>query len=344
MPQKTIQHKGRPLSIHKSCINPDFNEKTVLVEDTWLYVEMWLKRNNADAGAKFYWSQAKDFYLATKLLSKTSSPLTAYYCFLNATKCLLKVKGIAFTDRHGVSGRVDGTRTALVNEIVLFKGAGILPSLCNYLGEPSLNETYNLKNIFYNLPFVHRAYNLTFENQPELYIPISNPHFVKQNNNSQSWICAEIVDKKYQNQMTINKLPAGFERDMGFPDKWIIRRTNRFAWNTGTANKAANLVSLRTYHQSSRRNIQYIFGSTKLWYIKRGGAQNLIDRNPLTLTFAAMHKLSELARYTPTSLAKHFDSQHNWLLSEFIDSALYQFIDGISSEITGKEFMKPGRR
>ena len=36
-------------------------------------------------------------------------------------------------------------------------------------------------------------------------------------------------------------------------------------------------------------------------------------------------------------LAKHLDSQHNWLLTEFIETSIVQFIDQISSEITGQE-------
>jgi len=42
-------------------------------------------------------------------------------------------------------------------------------------------------------------------------------------------------------------------------------------------------------------------------------------------------------------LRKHLETQHNWLLSEFIATACTQFIDEISSEITGQEFMTPGR-
>jgi hypothetical protein len=56
----------------------------------------------------------------------------------------------------------------------------------------------------------------------------------------------------------------------------------------------------------------------------------------------ALHRLSELARYTPDLLAQHFDSHHNWLLSEFITLALDQFTDEISAEMTGHEFMPPG--
>ena len=54
-----------------------------------------------------------------------------------------------------------------------------------------------------------------------------------------------------------------------------------------------------------------------------------------------MHRLSELTRYEPEKLAKHFDCNQNWLLSEFIKLALPQFIDEISSEITGLEFKIP---
>lgn len=62
----------------------------------------------------------------------------------------------------------------------------------------------------------------------------------------------------------------------------------------------------------------------------------------MVLCFAAMHRLSELSRYEPVILSKHFTSGHNWLLSEFIQNAATQFIDEISSELTGEEFMSPG--
>jgi hypothetical protein len=57
-----------------------------------------------------------------------------------------------------------------------------------------------------------------------------------------------------------------------------------------------------------------------------------------------MHRLSELSRYDPIALSKHFECQHNWLLTEFILAASSQFIDEISAEITGQEFFMPGRK
>jgi hypothetical protein len=55
-----------------------------------------------------------------------------------------------------------------------------------------------------------------------------------------------------------------------------------------------------------------------------------------------MHRLSEMARYSPNKLAKHFEGRYNWLLSEFISIAPMQFIDELSCELTGYEFMLPG--
>ena len=78
-----IVYKAKPLGLHKATIEPDFASKTVLVTDTWEYVDMWLKRHKRHE-ALFYWEQAKSFFDASNQLPKTSSPLTAYYCFLNA--------------------------------------------------------------------------------------------------------------------------------------------------------------------------------------------------------------------------------------------------------------------
>lgn len=342
---KTITYRGKPISVHKAIMHPDFNSKTVLVSDTWDYVAMWLKRNHKKEAASFCWQQAKYFFIASAQLPKTSSPLTTYYCFLNAVKTLLLVRGLAIPDRHGVTGQANQRRASLSNEFVKFQSGGILAQLCEYLGEPTQNEQYTIKDILYNLPYIHRAYTLTYESSPELYTPVENCQFVKKVGSEESWFCAEVSDKRYANQHLINKLPADYEQDTGVTDRFIIRRHRRFNWTHGRENLMANLRRLSNYHRAVRKQLYYIQGSTRLWYIKRDDSvSGVINRSSLTLTFAAMHRLSEIARYAPTLLAKHFDCHHNWLLSEFITTAPYQFIDHISAEITGQEFMTPGRR
>lgn len=335
-----IHHKNKILTIHKAITEPHFNEKTVLVTSTWDYVDLWLKRAKKHE-ARFFWNQAHSFYDATLTLPKTSAPLTAYYCFLNATKALLLTKGVKFSDKHGVSGFTLNGPTSLSNEKVKLQKGGILPALCQHLGEPSAGEVYTLKDLLYNLPGIHRASCLTFSSDAELFIPVSNPRIVRSATTHEAWFCADLTEK-YATQHSINKLPATLERDLSDQEKFIIRAKKRFDWRP--KNKAASLNRYKNYHQKLRKDLVYINGGSRLWYIKRGGAINgLIPRNTMTIMFAAMHKLSELSRYTPDKLSKHFDCQHNWLLSEFINSAASQFIDEISSELTGHEFMRPGR-
>ena len=342
MPTKKITIDSKPVVIHKATINPDFNKKSILVDNPWEYVELWIKRQN-NSNALFYWQQAHGFYEATKQLPKTSSPLTAYYCFLNATKALLEIKGISYADKHGVTGSSSGV-SSLSNETIKFQVNGILSELSRLLGEPVNGESFTFKNLIYNLSFIHRAYTLTYSSDPELFYPISNPHFVKIQGQNHAYFTAEIKSEFYKNHITIRKLPATLERDMGHTDKWVIRKINRFQWRTGVANKNANLTRLTNYHKLVRKDIHFIYGTTDLWYFKRTGFGNSIDKCSLTITFALMHRLSELSRYDPIRLKRHFECQHNWLLSEFINLAPSQFIYTIACEITGQEFKIPGIR
>lgn len=342
---KPITINSKELSIHKGYKSPNFGEKNILTDNPWNYVEQYLKRNSL-SDSLFFWNQAKNFYEASKLLDNVASPLTSYYCCLNAAKALLLSKSITFSEQHGVSGWTVGNRTSLKNEKVKIKNSGILSSLCRYFDESANNEEYSLYEMMYNMPFIHRAFDLTFKSPPELFIPIENPRFVKITNSEDAWFCAEITDKKYQNQHILNKLPSSFERDIGVTDKLIIRKKKRFKWQTGKANKVANLTRLTNYHSKIRKDIYCIQGRGRTWYIKRSTNinQTIIERKTATLVFATMHKLSELSRYSPDRLNKHFSCLHNWVLSDFLNLSLYQFIDTIASEITGNEFVIPNNR
>jgi hypothetical protein len=343
MSTKNILLNSKPILLHKATIDPDFNKKSILVENPWEYVELWIKRHG-NSDALFYWQQANGFYEATKQLPKTSSPLPAYYCFLNATKALLEIKGIKYQDKHGVTGFSVNSVSSLSNEIIKFQSNGVLSELSRLLGESVNGEEYTFKNLIYNLGYIHRAYNLTFSSDPEIFYPIHNPHFVLVHGQNEAYFTSEIKSKYYQNQNTINKLPARLERDLGKQDMWVIRSKKRFRWLSGSMNKSDNLGRLKLYHKTIRRDIHFIYGSTDLWYFKRTGFGNSIEKSPLSISFSLMHRLSELSRYDPIRLKKHFDCQHNWLLSEFINLAPTQFIYGIACEITGQEFKIPGIR
>lgn len=339
---KEIRYRGKNLTVHKAITNPQFDKKTVLVTDTWDYVDLWLKRRN-NKKARFYWEQARSFYEATSSLTKTAKPLTAYYCFLNATKAMLLSKRIDFSDEHGVTGYTKSGKTSLSNEIVKTKSRGILPALCRQLNDTEHVENISLKDLLYNLVYIHRSFDLTYKSSRELFIPISNPRIVRSVNTHEAWFVAEL-NEKYANEKTVQRLSNDFERERGEnqSSRFFIRFRKRFSWRP--KQKPASLNKYKNYHKRLRRHLFYIYGPQRLWYIKRNNTvPGYVGMSSMAITFAAMHKLSELSRYTPDALASHFDCQHNWLLSEFLLTAPLQFIDEISSEMTGREFMIPGR-
>jgi len=337
---RSIQYNNKALTIHKAVNGPHFNAKTILVTSTWDYIDLWLKRNHKTE-AQFFWQQAKHFYHATTELPKNSSPLTAYYCMLNATKAFLLAKNIRFSDRHGVTGHQNPGQTYLSNEIVKYKASGILSELCRYLDETANNEEYSLQHLLYNLPYIHRAYDLSYDSSPELFIPIRNPKIVRSRTTKEAWFSAEL-EKKYANKNTVKRLCRHYEHDPSIGDAFVIRCKRRFDWIP--SKKEASLQKYKNYHKRLRKNLFYIYNPQKLWYLKRNNCvTGFMERSSLTITFAAMHRLSEMARYSPDRLAKHFDGRYNWLLSEFISIAPLQFIDELSCELTGYEFMPPGR-
>lgn len=339
-----IKLNGKSIRLHKAIVSPDFNDKSVLVRNPWDYVEMWLEREGHEEAVE-YWSQAKNFYQISVGAPDTVAPLTLYYSFLNATKALLTVKGEPFVELHGAQGKISPGNTNLKNEMVTFQPNGILSSLCRYFGETCNHDEYSLKNLLYNLPFIHRAFNLTFPTgYEEIFIPIVNPHFVIMDNSHKAWLTAELSEN-FANGHTLNKItPLQFEQDLGVTNKFVIRKRSRFDWYKSGQEKRNNVTQLTRYHKSMRKDIQYINGPTTLWYLKRRGQPNVIDRNPLTIIFASMHRLSELARYQPTILNRHFEMKQNWLLSEFIKGAPHEFIDQIACEITNQHFLQPAIR
>lgn len=345
MAYRDIIFNKKKLSLHRASVNPDFGKPNVLASDTWDYVDLWLKRKN-ESSARFFWEQAKFFYLASLQLPKTSASLTAYYCILNATKALLTVKKIHFKDFHGVTGSsVTASKTTLSNETINIKQTGVLPSLSEYLGytiSSMSRVSFNLQDCLYNLPFLHRAFLLTYTSEKQLFIPIKNPLFVKSMTNHEAWFCADLEDE-HADSRSLKQLPKNFEKDLSIETHTVIRckkRPARFKWNSRTK-KSTRIKNFQKYHNGIRKHVFYIYGNPTSWYLKKNEAPKALLLSPLILIFAAMHRLSELTRYEPEKLAKHFDCNQNWLLSEFIKLALPQFIDEISSEITGLEFKIP---
>ena len=347
MPAPRLKISNRVCYFRKSISNPDFVTDRVLARDAFDFALLWLKRNCKEALP--YWEQARAYYTASGNLPPESSPLTSYYCFLNAVKALLIVKKQKFADRHGVTGDFESSKRALTNESINIQNSGIVSALPKSLGEDKQASEYSLKEILSNLPFIHRAFRHTYTSHAELFIPVQDVTYRKHPTEHYVWISAD-VGGRYADDRILRTLPSGLERDDGYNrDKhWVIRTTRRVRWHDHGANdqeKDKALRKLNKYHQKWRKKFVYISASPNLWYIKRSvSGARIIDRYNITLIIAAMHRLSELSRYDPKGLKRYLEGRENWLLTEFIELSPGQFVDELVCEMTSLEFAFPGVR
>lgn len=331
----------KTLRLHKAINQPQFEVRTVLTNDPFVYVDLWLRRNHK-SDALFYWRQAHQFYKASKDLPIESAPLVLYYCFMNAAKALLSAKNQPFSPYHGVARhqmRGPNSKIVLNNEGILIKSSGIVASLSAYFCEQETSHTHSLEDVLYNLVFIHRTYCLSYPRKPERFLPLKDLCFIR-NGNGEVRCYAKPVDEANWKQFKKN-LPHELITN---PDgsKSVVS-SNHITWTTDDSPTHAELSSLRLLNTTMRNVIQYINGANALWYLKTNCGTN-IKRQSITLTLATMHRLSEICRYRPTELLSFLNGQKNWLLSEFLSTSRNQFIDEIACEMTGQQIMAPNVR
>ena len=87
---KSLEINSKEIHLMKSVTSADYSGKTVLTNSSWEYVELWLKRQSSEKSkrALLYWSQAKNFYIASENLPIESRPLTSY-CWLSKDQTAL---------------------------------------------------------------------------------------------------------------------------------------------------------------------------------------------------------------------------------------------------------------
>lgn len=339
MPSSPILINGRDVRIHKACLDPKFSDPTILTSNFWKYVELWLRRKRASQ-AIFYWSQAQQFYKASEGLDEVSAPLTIYYCFLNAVKALLDYRGVLASPFHGTSGESTTRKATLSGENVVFKTRGVAPALSQLLRDSDQRVEYTLKQLLYNLVFIHRAFVLTFPKESEIFVPLRSAIYVKKDGAEEAWLQLT-ADPKFDSLILASNVPSGFEIDP-FSGHNIVRTKNRFKWRDGIGNQAGNIQRISTYNTRYRASLVYIRGQPPTWYLKMPAiSKNSIARSGLSIMLAAMHRLSELSRYDPLRLQLLLETQQNWLISEFIGNAPIQFLDEIATEITGQNLATP---
>lgn len=348
---KTLSINSKELHLMKPVTGADYASKTVLSNSAWEYVELWLQRQHSKKSqdALFYWTQAKNFYYASESLPIESRPLTSYYCCMNAAKALLAIRGNNTIDfdniSHGISSDRRSWKTNNIKDAkVIFTGSGVLFELSKYLGEDAVKKEYSVYDLLYNIPCIHRTFSITY-GSAELFIPVRDIHFIVDSDLRKGWVQFQ-VDERYANGNSMRFAPKKYEKvTYNDRNKYLMRKKARFGWDIHT-DIGKRLEELSKYHGKVRKDFHYIFGDTRLWYIKKDIPNNshILKRNSLSLIFASMHWLSELVRYNPAKFSEIMKTRQNWLIHEFVDNALYQFVDEISCEITNADIMTTGYR
>lgn len=340
-----VKLKRREIGPHKAIVAPLLNSRSVLTNSPWTFVALWLQRNRKPQ-ALFYWEQAQEFHKVSVGLPLRSAPLLLYYCFMNAVKALLVAKGVSLDEMHGVSAHpkvVPGVKRTFPGEGVKIHTNGILPSLSAYYGEAETAKTHTLRELFFNMVFIHRTYCLTYSSQKEMFLPLANCGYVYDTRTKEVFFKADI-EKNIPFSPAVKKLPPTFAAAPVIGPR-AIRSVATLVWRKPGRPTVANVQELIDFNRTLRQELHFINGAQTLWYLKTPATgPSRLRRQLPTLILAAMHRLSEICRYQPLQLESLLDGQKNWLLSEFIQMSAIQFIDEIASEMTGYQFLVPNVR
>lgn len=342
-PDLKIENKN--IYFRKAITSPEFKSKHIITNDHFSFVDLWLKRHHPSAIP--FWTQSRNYYIASKALPVEAAPLTSYYCMLNAAKTLLTVRGIDYHPYHGITGKQESDiREELKKEIIEIKPKGVLSSLSKYLGDTEQGVFHNLHDMLGNIPYIHRAYCFANNISKELFIPIHNPRYRIHEDRSRNkiWWSADI-DSSYCSEMRQIKTRSKFVHYQLASGELEIVIKNKVNWHS--LESSVNEVQiaygkLNELHKKLRIDVSVISGYKDHWYIK-GNEDGfvIIDRHGLVLSMSIMHRLSEIVRYTPNLMQNYLNGKENWLISEFVRASIGQFIDEISCEITSLELKRP---
>lgn len=338
MAHQELRVDGVKLFPHAAVLDPTFALRTVISPDPFAYVRLKLERRE-QRDALVYWRQAEEFFRASSTLSSGASPVTSYYCMLNAVKALLSAREVPNGDLHGLSGSAKKGKVSLAGEYVRSHKKGVFPALIG-IYDPGLNlhpdEKFTLQNLLSEMPFVHRAYTLTYSSKTELFLPLEKPVFVRREASSEAWFCAHLPASYAKTKL---RLSNQFEQDSGIKDAFVIRAKEGFLWDKKDV--PASLNRLANNHRTIREEVLPIVCTGKnRWYLRKPASRGPAHSLPfLGRIFAVMHRLSELSRYDPVRLDRHLKSQHHWLLTEFLSLAPAQFVHIVASELAGTEFL-----
>src|SRR5262249_27504822 len=144
---------------------------------------------------------------------------------------------------------------------------GILPSLIGYYGEQESSRTHTLRQLFFNMVFIHRTYALTFRSQKEMYLPLTKCEYRMERKTKRVYLTANISEKEAL-KPAVNRLPQSFVAEPLLGPRAI--RSKSFAQlrraGSPSASELYKLIDLNRELRAS--DLRYIAGSETLWYLR----------------------------------------------------------------------------
>ncbi len=282
---------------------------------------------------------------------------------LNAAKSYISFAAAtvdSFVDQFGMHGLyeiIEDQGDGISGITICHKEKGVFPLFASLLDRDfssvwsaGKSHSLSLQVLLYNLPFVHRAYQLTYSTRKtkveEMFLLLqvgSSPEYIK-GSDGKAYLRILLDPNHFPAYVT--SIPNNIMDTIS--DRFALIGGRGFAlrsvegakWNSNGSVSS----DLRDMMNRQRKDYCYIRSSSRIWYLRRltSTTQECLQLNTMTINMAIMHRLSEIVRYKPEQLQRLLQAEENWLLHEYMSLALDQFLDELAAEITHKDIMCTG--
>lgn len=298
----------------------------------------------AQARARAFVNQARQYYGGIAPLDPVAKPLLAYYFVLNLTKAFLTVSDPSTTEKsimfHGLGqAYTEGTNYSFKREKCKVAKKGAFRLLAERTGmQHCWANGYEL-SLHELMPYLADGYSAFADatgDAPKL-LPIEGMNALF--GRKEAWLRVEI-DRNVLRQRNI-----GPER--------LLNESSCFGERfrlVNTEEPTASYESIEAFAYGRKRSevlsdLCGLYDSTLVacdrsytgnrFYLVLSQRPTLLSHE--AVTFAVMHHLSNLVRYRPSDGEKLLGSSRGWLFSSWVDRASETFLLNMASRLTGED-------
>lgn len=298
----------------------------------------------AEARARAFVNQARQYYGAIANLAPVAKPLIAYYFILNLTKAFLTVSDPPTTNKslifHGLGqAYTGGVNYSFKRERFKVAKSGAFRLLAERTGMRhcwSKDYQISLHELMPYLVDGYAAFADASEEAPKL-IPIEAAFVLFARR--EGWIRIE-VDRNILRQRNIG--PERLLRESRvFGERFRLVATDEptasyesqlsFTYGQKRSEILGDLSGL--YDSTLLANDRSFSGNRR--YLVLSARSKLLSHE--AVTFAVMHHLSNLVRYRPSDGERLLGSTRGWLFSSWVDRASESFLLNVAGRMTGEE-------